>query len=135
MALGIARVRYVYESIQRGGDSLAKVLVHSDGAVTFECPGCGERHAINTNQKHRWAFNGDVDKPTFSPSLLVKSGHYVNGRTEGECWCTYNEKHPDKPAPFKCYICHSFVTDGKIQFLSDCTHPLAGQTVEMLDEE
>ena len=27
--------------------------------------------------------------------------------------------------------CHSFVTDGRIQFLADCTHPLAGQTVDL----
>jgi hypothetical protein len=27
--------------------------------------------------------------------------------------------------------CHSFITDGKIEFLSDCTHSLAGQTVEL----
>jgi len=30
-------------------------------------------------------------------------------------------------------ICHSFITDGKIQFLSDCTHHLAGQTVDLND--
>jgi hypothetical protein len=30
-------------------------------------------------------------------------------------------------------VCHSFVTDGKIQFLSDCTHALAGQTVALPD--
>lgn len=28
-------------------------------------------------------------------------------------------------------ICHSFVTDGKIRFLNDCTHDLAGQTVDL----
>jgi hypothetical protein len=28
-------------------------------------------------------------------------------------------------------VCHSFVTDGRIQFLNDCTHPLAGQTVDI----
>ena len=28
-------------------------------------------------------------------------------------------------------VCHSFVTDGLIQFLGDCTHALAGQTVDM----
>jgi hypothetical protein len=28
-------------------------------------------------------------------------------------------------------VCHSFVTDGKIQFLSDCTHSLANTTVEI----
>jgi hypothetical protein len=27
--------------------------------------------------------------------------------------------------------CHSFVTDGRIQFLSDSTHALAGQTVDL----
>ena len=27
--------------------------------------------------------------------------------------------------------CHSFVTDGRIQFLSDSTHVLAGQTVDL----
>jgi hypothetical protein len=86
---------------------LAKVTVHEDGAVSFECPGCGERHGININPRHRWEFNGDKDRPTIRPSILVRSGYY----------------------------CHSFVTDGKIQYLSDCTHRLAGQTVEMLDEE
>ena len=28
-----------------------------------------------------------------------------------------------------------FVTDGKIQFLGDCTHALAGQTVDLPDME
>lgn len=27
--------------------------------------------------------------------------------------------------------CHSFVRDGQIQFLSDCTHALAGKTVPL----
>jgi hypothetical protein len=30
-------------------------------------------------------------------------------------------------------VCHSFVTDGKIQYLSDCTHAMAGQTVDLLE--
>ena len=29
------------------------------------------------------------------------------------------------------YACHSFVTDGRIQFLTDSTHTLAGQTVPL----
>lgn len=28
-------------------------------------------------------------------------------------------------------VCHSFIRDGQIQFLSDCTHALAGQTVPL----
>ena len=27
--------------------------------------------------------------------------------------------------------CHSFVTDGKIRFLNDCTHEMAGETVDL----
>lgn len=57
-----------------------------------------------------WSFNGDVNNPTFSPSLLV---------------------FKDLPEQ----RCHSFVTDGKIQFLSDCFHDLAGQTVELPEYE
>jgi hypothetical protein len=28
-------------------------------------------------------------------------------------------------------VCHSWVTNGRIQFLSDCTHSLKDQTVEL----
>jgi hypothetical protein len=28
-------------------------------------------------------------------------------------------------------LCHTFVTDGQIQYLGDCTHALAGQTVDL----
>jgi hypothetical protein len=75
----------------------------------FYCEGCKTHHYADK----RWSFNGDFEKPTFSPSILVEIGHY--------------------PKPND--ICHSFVKDGKIQYLSDCTHHLAGQTVELLDEE
>jgi hypothetical protein len=29
--------------------------------------------------------------------------------------------------------CHSFVREGKIEFLNDCTHEHAGQTLDLLD--
>jgi hypothetical protein len=38
-------------------------------------------------------------------------------------------------SPFKCGVCHSHVTDGKIQYLSDCTHELTGQTIEVEEPE
>jgi hypothetical protein len=96
---------------------------------TFYCKGCGCHHYFDK----RWTFNGDMDKPTFSPSLLVRTGHYHPDHKSDKCWCTYNAEHKDELAPFECTICHSFVTDGKIQYLRDCTHELAGQTIE-LDE-
>lgn len=102
------------------------------GRLLFHCPGCNEAHAVTTGDGPgpRWGFNGDYDRPTFSPSVLLKSGHFCSGQEGKDCWCTY-EARLGKPAPFKCSICHSFVRDGQIQFLSDCTHELAGQTVPL----
>lgn len=81
-----------------------------------------------------WTWNNNVDKPTFAPSVLVTSGHYVpDFGTPGRdrCWCTYNAEHPHEPTTFHCERCHSYVTDGKIQFLGDCTHNLVNQTVDL----
>jgi hypothetical protein len=105
--------------------------------VCFICPGCNEEHQVWVNGSRRegnsasWGFNGSMDKPTFTPSILIRSGHYAPGHNTSTCWCTYNEEHKEKPAPFQCMVCHTFVRDGKIQFLNDCTHHLAGQTVEL----
>ncbi len=106
----------------------------STGRIYFNCPGCGDTHVLNIKEGEHpgWKFNGDYEHPTFRPSVLYKSGHYMDGNTE-HCWCRYAEQHPEEEAPFKCCICHSFVTDGKIQFLSDCSHELAGQTVDLPD--
>jgi hypothetical protein len=101
----------------------------TDGQTLFWCPGCKEPHGVNS----RWTFNGDSNAPTFSPSVLVRSGHYAPSASSADCWCTYNAARPGEPADFECRVCHSFVTDGRIQFLSDCTHDLAGQTVGLPD--
>lgn len=103
--------------------------------ASFFCPGCKSFHTLNVSGESRpgWGFNGNIEKPTFTPSVLVKSGHYASGHKPGdECWCTYYAEHPDEDRDgFECGICHSFVTDGRIQFLGDCTHELAGQTVDL----
>lgn len=108
-----------------------------DGILAFYCPGCKEMHRVPVNKSypHNWIFNGDYEAPTFSPSILIRTGHYVPGYKDDDCWCTWNKEHPDEPAPFKCGICHSFVRTGKIQYLSDCKHELAGKTVDMVDIE
>lgn len=112
--------------------ALLKILRVAEGnGLTFWCPGCDTVHVIN-HGGNGWAWNGNAEKPTFSPSVLVTSGHYSPGE-RGACWCTYNAEHPDAPAPFKCQRCHSFVRDGQIQFLTDSTHHLAGQTVPLAD--
>lgn len=114
---------------------MSKVKIIGNTA-SFKCQGCKCFHSLNiSGDGTSWGFNGDVDKPTFTPSVLARSGHYASQYKAGDsCWCTYNAEHPeDYTEGFECSVCHSFVTDGKIQFLSDCTHALAGQTVEMLE--
>lgn len=101
--------------------------VNANGSLygwRFHCPGCDDNHIVTT----KWTFNGNLDKPTFTPSILTRGGHYVPGHT-GECWCTYNAAHTDDPSGFRCLQCHSYITDGRIQFLNDCSHSLAGQTI------
>lgn len=88
-----------------------KVIVGSDGSITFKCPGCGKYHVLNAPGEVRWNFNGDVYKPTLYPSVVCKT--MGTGDT----------------------ICHCVVQNGMIEFLPDSTHPLAGQTVEMPDIE
>jgi hypothetical protein len=112
---------------------MAKVImVNCNGQKCYAiiCPACKTEHLFN----EAWTFNGNFNKPTFSPSMLYTTGHYIPGH-QGRCWCDYNKEHPNQPAPFGCVRCHSFVIDGKIQFLSDCTHEMKGQTVELLDVE
>lgn len=113
----------------------AKLRSMESGRVGFWCPGCNEPHVVTTGSGG-WAWDGNVEAPTFSPSVLVTSGHYVQGHEADGCWCSYNADRVakgEKSAPFKCERCHSFVKAGQIQFLGDCTHELANQTVPIPD--
>ena len=104
----------------------------TDGRLLFWCPGCDQAHQVPVGggSGPRWGYNGNSHAPTFTPSILIRSGHYAPGQTEGDgCYCTWDDK--DEFPDLKCSICHSFVTDGRIQFLTDCTHDLSGQTVSL----
>jgi hypothetical protein len=105
------------------------IRLTDNGMLCFWCPGCKEAHGVDLK---RWTWNGDRERPTLQPSVLITSGHLCPGFQPGEdCWCTYNAAHADKPAPFECSRCHVFVTNGQIQFLNDCTHSYAGRTVAL----
>lgn len=96
-----------------------KLHKFAEGLYVFTCPGCNYDHPFHVAPQRRepradgsaaplWEWNGSMDKPTFSPSLLVFG------------------MVPEKR-------CHSFVRDGNIQFLDDCFHSLRGKTVELPD--
>lgn len=91
----------------------------------FRCPGCMDEHHIDLT----WSFNGNVDRPTISPSVLV-TGPTTVQNADYEWTGKYVMGANNEPIPM---VCHSFITDGNIQFLTDCTHDLAGQTVPLPD--
>lgn len=85
--------------------------------LLFWCPGCKEAHQIDSGE---WEFNNDFEKPTFNPSYLT--------------WLDPNPNAGMEPRFKKFregFRCHSFIKDGMIEYLSDCTHKLAGQTVAL----
>lgn len=90
--------------------AIMKKITRSDQDIyVVHCPGCGQRHQIRTRgPEPRWGFNGDMEKPSFTPSLLV------------------NGSEPDRR-------CHSYITNGQWIFLRDCYHELDGKTVDLPD--
>lgn len=101
------------------------------GLIAFWCPGCDEAHTVKVVDG-AWDWNNDPEKPTFNPSILLTGGHYNPNWKQGDgCWCTYNQEHPGEESSFHCKRCHSYVRDGNIIFLTDCTHALVGQTVPL----
>ena len=74
------------------------------------CPGCNALHAPAVIGEFGdrpdgpcWDWDGQLDPLTIFPSLLVSGPR-----------------------------CHSFIRNSHWEFLSDCEHELAGQTVQMV---
>lgn len=111
--------------------------------IRYRCPcgGCGSFSILPVHWKPEgyieypgavgkphWNFNGDFEQPTFQPSVLTTTKRWeppVNSSNLAEF------KRAPWPQQQVDHVCHSFITAGKIQFLNDCTHELAGQTVEL----
>jgi hypothetical protein len=104
----------ICQTLRRSENTQAKVILpinNSKGRFVFFCPGCGDNHVINTSAKNNLPVHkltGTLSKPTIRASVLSKG----NGME--------NKPH-----------CHSFVTNGQIHYLKDCTHELAGKTVPL----
>ena len=75
------------------------------------CPGCDELHAIGVTGDDgirppvEWTWDGDLDAPTVSPSILVRGGRQGSD-----------------------HVCHSYLERGRWRFLGDSTHAFAGVT-------
>lgn len=100
-------------------------------ALMFVCPGCesedeegrlvGGLHMLPVSGNPpgaRWDFDGNLEAPTLSPSILTRHEHarkYVDGELKD----------------IGLFVCHSYLRAGQFEFLADCTHKFAGSTVPM----
>ena len=105
-----------------------RATLATDGTLIFYCPGCDEHHGVPVDGSRGWKWNGSLEAPTIEPSILVRSTRYGPDRLS---FGKYDGPHP--PSESSQGVCHSYVREGRIEFLSDCTHTLAGQTVDLPD--
>jgi len=63
-----------------------------------------------------WTWDGSVEFPTLRPSIL----------TRGDCFVG-NDGETENP------VGHTWINQGRAEFLSDCTHEFAGQTLDLLE--
>jgi hypothetical protein len=117
-----------------------KLRFAEGGQVMFYCPGCDESHAVRIKKdgdQRGWGYNGNPHAPTFMPSVLVRGVRIEGGDAELDRIIETYKLPEDRERMLADKrintVCHSFVTDGRIQFLGDCTHALAGQTVDLPD--
>jgi hypothetical protein len=110
----MAGIKYFFKRLFRKDKTDQRVIVpivNSKGRYVFYCPGCQVNHIFNTNPSNNLPVHqlkGSLIKPTVRASILSKGSIKNN-------------------IPF----CHSFISKGKITFLKDCSHSLAGKTVAL----
>jgi len=93
----------------------------TDGYMHW-CPACEEMHPLPNG----WAFNGDVNKPTFQPSFKHSGSQTekIGGKWTGE-WVRDLQGNPIPS------VCHYVLTSGILNFCADCTHSFAGKSLPL----
>lgn len=93
---------------------MPRAILKGETHVSVFCPGCDRPHTLTvrpTDKTPSWEFDGNLELPTISPSI-----------------------HANPPGQYHIKqfpICHSFVRAGRIEYLSDTTHHLSGQTIDL----
>lgn len=117
----------------------SKLRSASNNALVFFCPGCKMTHHVWVGEGPgpRWTYNGDPVSPTFLPSIKVNTTRLDMTPSEIDDMFNNTKTLEEREAILSTrrhpHVCHSYITNGWIQFLTDCTHHLAGQTVQIPD--
>jgi hypothetical protein len=86
------------------------------GDFVHWCPGCEEKHVLPW-KRGGWTFNGNMERPTFTPSFLHQ------WRRMGADGVTPEDAR-----------CHYILTDGVLNFCGDSKHALAGKSVPLVPQ-
>lgn len=102
-------------------------------SLMFVCPGCVAGgppgyegiHILLVNApegsgKASWDFDGNLEAPTLSPSILTNGTRSEDARRNDD-------------GTYRFARCHSYLRNGIFEFLTDSEHPLAGQKVPIPD--
>jgi Family of unknown function (DUF6527) len=92
---------------------IGAVLRRGQGGYFHWCPACKHMHKLPDG----WAFNGNIEKPTFHPSFKHDGKRIVvvDGNWTGE-WVR------DAAGNAVDGTCHYLIADGMIQFCADSWH-------------
>lgn len=97
---------------------MAQVVLNTEHGWMIRCQVCGHHYFPKDRiaNKSQWSFNGNMERPTFTPSM---------NEHQNPPGPTHNPELPTRR-------CHYIVTDGRIAYCGDCTHELAGQTLDLI---
>ncbi|MGE0399929.1 MAG: DUF6527 family protein [Kofleriaceae bacterium] len=123
------------ELLAEGMSPAAVAKLTEPHGIRWWCSGCQSAHRVPLvpAEPNGWTWNGSLVRPTLTPSVLVFSHTQLNaaGRAlieaagDGPMPEITDEHREETPR------CHSFITDGWIDYLADSTHELAGQKVPL----
>lgn len=113
----------------------SKLRTLSDNHLGYWCQGCEMLHQVGVKEGAgpRWEWNGNVEFPTFKPSVLTQWYTYEPPASFDDLELLEKIRSGEIVQTRVNKICHTFITDGVVQFLGDCTHQFAGQTLPLPD--
>lgn len=106
-------------SVAKAAPQKVREYIKQKGVFYFFCPGCKEYHSLHTIQPNNngttFVITGTLQSPTVTPMI----GRIIEKFNKS--------KHANNPA----HVCNSRITDGKIRYLENCSHALAGRIVDL----
>jgi len=110
-----------------------KCLHRYDLAVPLHQPEWEGINEESSPSQHQWSFNGNLEAPTFMPSMLIFTSHPDRSRPWEE-WVAMKERGEITEIPYtRTTVCHYHIIDGNIHYCEDCPHELRGKIVPLPD--